>query len=365
MGGKNTERTAASLTLQRCRMREYREMLRFLDRSFSARTTFMFEKGMGHIFRPKEKYVRNNYICRVDGEIAGAIGIYPFDLRIGKAVLKVGGVGSVSVDPSRRGSGIMSSMLRQVNEKLADGDFDISWLSGARFRYRNYGWDLAGKTAVFSINRKDLERYHETYDTIRMIDTSKVPIDAMMKAYSRFYSTVVRDKSLFSVQLNRKKYHWRAGKTAHGFAYFAVETWAPENVLEIQGDPPAVISLLNEHFKEFDKWEIRIHYPCDDQDPLFTLFHSICGDFSMRCNRQLEIVHVDSTWEKLLPELHQWTKGKSVDIDFEKVADTADRKMLLERALGFFNGVPSLPPRLARFDALQPVPWWLSYVDYV
>jgi len=350
------------LTFEACAPEDYPVLLKFLDRAFSCKSKLWFANYMGHIFRPEKKYIAMNLVCRRKGAITGAIGIYPFKLRIGKAVLEAGGIGSVSVAPEERGKGIMSFMLREVNRRMRESGYDLSWLGGDRFRYRNYGWDQKGRTAVFRIKRRDVERYRADFEKTNLIPGSKVPLNELLTMYNRFFSGAVRNKALFNVHLSRKKYAWRAVKGSGGFAYCAFDRGNPENIVEIQGDPESVVSLLHAHFRKSGRHWCRIVYPCDERDPVFMLLHSICADFLMVHNNQIQIINVDSLWKKLVPELAEWYGDSKV---LTSIGNPEDRRMVLERALGFFNNVPEFPKRLSKLSKIQPIPWWYSPVDQV
>lgn len=98
--------------------------------------------------------IPNHFIYETsDGKIAGAAGIYPFEMNIHGVTFEMAGIGQVSTLPEYREKGIMKQIFAEVCRE-AD-KYDFTWLGGDRRRYGFYGWELGGKKEVY----KTFEKY--------------------------------------------------------------------------------------------------------------------------------------------------------------------------------------------------------------
>ncbi len=87
--------------------------------------------------------VDNTWVCMVDGEMAGVVGVYPMPVTMGGVEFRSACVGQVSTLPAYRGKGVMSAALRKVTA-IMDTEYDFTWLGGDRMRYGRYGWAFGG-----------------------------------------------------------------------------------------------------------------------------------------------------------------------------------------------------------------------------
>lgn len=107
----------------------------------------------------KEKYnpSYNNYIISEDGEIKAAVGLYPAQAFAAGRELRVGGIGNVAVTRDSRRKGYMSECLNDcIDIMKADGTV-YSVLGGDRQRYGYFGFEPAGISACFSVNKRSLK----------------------------------------------------------------------------------------------------------------------------------------------------------------------------------------------------------------
>lgn len=85
--------------------------------------------------------LETTFIARVDGELAGAIQIFPYEAYWGAARVLVGGIGNVATLPRFRGRGIAQLILRQQILWMDRMGFDLSHLfTGIPTFYAQMGW---------------------------------------------------------------------------------------------------------------------------------------------------------------------------------------------------------------------------------
>ncbi|KMQ49968.1 Acetyltransferase [Chitinispirillum alkaliphilum] len=353
------EITDKTYPLSPCTETDYEKLLSFLDICFEKPTTHWFSSNMGHIFRPDPETISRHFIYKHKGEIKGAIGIYPFKIRIGEVLLKTAGIGSVSVHPEFRKRGLMTSMLLQVKKHLQNGSFDISCLDGDRFRYRMFGWDLGGKSCNYCLFRRDLHRLVNRNITINSQILKENSLPVLMKAYNQFPNRAERSIENFLLHLNRDNLVWLGAESARGFAYIVYDRVNNEEILELQGDTETAKLLLLKHCIDNNLDDIHILHPHTD-DVITTMLQYCCTQMLILHSSQFMIIDTDSTWEKLMPQLTNLYSGK---MGVPSVLDTTDnftRHLVLCKMLGFpgYSSDPIL-------NQIPSVPWWIPNIDKV
>jgi GNAT superfamily N-acetyltransferase len=92
-------------------------------------------------------------LCLVaaDGaRIMSCLQVFRKAVRVGDAVLDVGGVGNVYTDPAYRGRGLASALLRQAIGAMGGHGFDVSLLFATRLAfYGQFGWQSYARHLTF------------------------------------------------------------------------------------------------------------------------------------------------------------------------------------------------------------------------
>jgi len=78
--------------------------------------------------------------ARQDGRIVSRLKIVEMTLRIGRARVRMGGIGDVQTDPACRGRGCASACIRDSIEFMRREGFDLSILFGIRDFYHRFGY---------------------------------------------------------------------------------------------------------------------------------------------------------------------------------------------------------------------------------
>lgn len=357
---------ASDMTISTCLPSEYAELVQFLNDAFEKNEKQWFLKYYCHIFHNDPRLIACNNLVRINGQLVGAIGVYPIGLRIGNARLSVGGVGSVSTRKELRGKGVMSYMLEHVIRQMQEQKFDISWLSGGRFRYSNYGWQKGGRHYSFTIHRPDIERIYPKLPPIKIARVTSKDIPVVSRLYSKYKVGAVRSAEDWQWRLKRKGFDTYLAQSDMGAAYLTVERRKWAGVVEIQGNTKIALALLVKYLKRNNEHMCRVSYPCWP-DSLGGTLSSVADDFSIIHRHQLRIVTPETTWAKLLPEIEKSHAPVAPSLlkKLGKVKSPEDQRALLTRALGFFEALPLLPKHLHEFEWIRPLPWWISDFDSV
>ncbi len=348
--------------LSPCTKKEYGDLLTFLDKCFNKKTPHWFTSNMGHIFQPKPKAIAQHLIYKQNGTIKGAIGIYPYELCIGKAVLKVAGVGSVSVSPRLRCRGLMASMLLQVNEIIKSIGFDISCLDGDRYRYRNYGWDLGGKRYHLFLCRKDISRLAQrSPTTLKTTILTRKDIPDLINLYNLFPNRVQRDYGTFHLHLRRKNLKWLGGYSPKGMAYLAYDINNRSKIIELQGDPDTALVLLEWFANKFSTNTLRLNHSVTTDRVSLMLQHA-ATHLSVHNASQVQILDHQSTLKKLKPEIINSSFDKKQCRETLKKATHNEQTAILKKAMGFTSENCQTSEKLALIASL---PWWISDADRI
>lgn len=355
------------LTLQPCTPKDFTNLLEFLDSAFRKPEKHWFAKHLTHIFNRQPASVACHNMVKIDGRIAGVIGIYPLRWKIGRTVLNVGGIGSVSAHADSRGKGVMSAMLKQVIARMESGGYDISWLGGDRYRYANYGWELGGRHTRFIVARRDVVRYYPSIRPARCRVVRSGDIPTVARLFERQTVRTIRPADAWPIHLKRKALGWTVTDGDEGQAYIAFDKDQPRNVAEVCGATTATVGLVLAHMRKYKLDRLVVPIPAHNRS-LHRLFYRISTSFSLHHNAQVRVINIASTWNKLKGHAAAQLAPEDPAVARElldTVESDTDRRVLLGRLLGFFDTEPAMPPRLKAFDRLRPVEWWMSAVDGV
>lgn len=144
------------MVVRRAEPEDLDEMIGVINRAFTRPGDPMQDFLAMYPYLFHEKRIREHFIAVDDGRIAGATGVYGFDVKIDGVMLRGGAVGQVSALPECRGRGVMTSILKLVIREMERKAYDFSWLGGDRRRYGFFGWAVGGVIMRYGFTRKYL-----------------------------------------------------------------------------------------------------------------------------------------------------------------------------------------------------------------
>ncbi|MFO7636044.1 MAG: GNAT family N-acetyltransferase [Clostridia bacterium] len=230
-------RTWKETHVEACTPGEYPELLRLLDASYGMENGW-FLRHEGHLYPDPDENdferISRNKLLKENGKILGGLGLFPltFQAVVGGHVihLSVAGIGSVFTVKEYRNQGVMSHMLDFAVQHVKENGYDLSWLSGNRHRYRNYGWDLAGRQGRYLVEEKAVRKYYpqDIQADISMPDeTCK---ELLAGKYAGHQCGAVRDARHWRLQLKRDNLVWKTARSATGFACMVHDTEHPAEI---------------------------------------------------------------------------------------------------------------------------------------
>lgn len=83
----------------------------------------------------------NVWVAEAGGRLVSCVQIFPRRLRVGKAAIPAGGIGSVFTGPDARGSGVASALLERAAQAMRERGMPLSLLFASRLGfYGRLGW---------------------------------------------------------------------------------------------------------------------------------------------------------------------------------------------------------------------------------
>ncbi len=143
--------------IRQVRKDEWEAFMRFLERSYGHKRGF-FPEHYPYLYRPEEEYLQCFHIIERDGEIVSHVGLFPLEVVADEVKIILGGIGGVATLPEKRGKGYMGKLLQHVIEEMQSRNWSLSVLWGARQRYRNFGWEVAGEKVLLHLTERSLAR---------------------------------------------------------------------------------------------------------------------------------------------------------------------------------------------------------------
>ncbi|HIW31342.1 MAG TPA: GNAT family N-acetyltransferase [Candidatus Paenibacillus intestinavium] len=136
------------------------------------------------------------WFASVDGTIASTVQIFPLHIRVGKASLKIGAMGSVGTNPNFRGMGLAHKILNDQTDWMKSEDYDLSLLLASIHPfYEKVGWRLIPEKA-YSIPRPTVAPSNTSLD---IIPFEPAYLDDLRAIYEQFNNertyTVIRDEA--------------------------------------------------------------------------------------------------------------------------------------------------------------------------
>ncbi len=144
-------------SIERLRGEHFDEAMAFLDQAFSVHGPHDFAGMLPSLYQPDDEHMQHNLALRQDGKLLGIVGVFPVEMRVGDERLRAAGIGGVSVSAAARGQGLLERLMERACAVMAQEQYQLSYLTGPRHRYRRWGWEVAGAELRLTIQQRNLE----------------------------------------------------------------------------------------------------------------------------------------------------------------------------------------------------------------
>lgn len=106
------------------------------------------------------------WFATVNGIVASTAQIFPLAIRVGQAVIKVGGIGSVGTAPDFRGMGLAHNILQNQTSWMEQQGYDLGLLRAVEHAfYEKIGWQLIAEKC-YSLELPSASRPDQDYEVI-------------------------------------------------------------------------------------------------------------------------------------------------------------------------------------------------------
>ena len=133
------------------------EMLDLIAKVFSDSGYFSFRRHC------REGYIENSFydwsasrIGLVDGRIVTHYGVWDYQMRIGSARVRVGGIGVVATHGDYRGKGLMAKTTQACIDAMTQQGYDMTILFGIDNFYHKFGYVPAWQDNSYNLYVRDL-----------------------------------------------------------------------------------------------------------------------------------------------------------------------------------------------------------------
>lgn len=171
------------------------EIFNILDEVFPVGKAFFQDR----LYNDSSYDPETTWYAAVDGKVASTIQVFPLHIRVGQAVLKIGGIGSVGTDPNYRGMGLAQGILHAQSEWMKQSGYDASLLLAIIHAfYEKAGWQLIPESAYSMAKPAPIEP-SAGYD---IIPFEPKYIDELRPLYEQFNEertyTLIRDQAYWT-----------------------------------------------------------------------------------------------------------------------------------------------------------------------
>ncbi len=118
---------------------DYADIVRISGVAFGARYKDVCLKKLRRVKPPQRK---NHRVVEVDGHVVSYLEIFPKEMYIGRALVRMAGIGGVCTDPAHRKKGYNRLLWQDTLEFMRKDGYDISILYGIPNYYHKYGYDV-------------------------------------------------------------------------------------------------------------------------------------------------------------------------------------------------------------------------------
>lgn len=115
-----------------------------------------FQSLLPKLYGPLSQFEPLHYLVKEDGKIRAMICILPMEYQVESKLLKINGVGTVSVHPAARSRGYMKKLMTWALEDMEAEGYDFSVLGGQRQRYEYFGYSPIGTRLRYTVTRDNL-----------------------------------------------------------------------------------------------------------------------------------------------------------------------------------------------------------------
>lgn len=189
------------------RRKHGRELFDLLGKTFSGRGYFEFRDYC------RDTYVHHSHydwetsrIGLVDGRIVAHFGIWDYQMRIGTARVRTGGIGAVATHGDYRRRGLMRRLIPAALDAMRAAGYDMSVLFGIHDFYHKFGYVRAWPSTAHVVRLADLPGEPPAVRLRKFAVRARKDLTAL---YNRQYAAVTGTAVRPTYQKSRRPGQWQ------------------------------------------------------------------------------------------------------------------------------------------------------------
>lgn len=263
-----------------------------------------FEDGLPKMWVDDDAHMARHIAVFEDGVMAGAVGIYPYNVTIGAKSLRFATVGNIGVLREYRGRGYMRLLMDAAMDTLASQKIDVSRLGGLRTRYERYGYEMCGTNYVIRLSKRNAEEAYPggtgiTFVPVTQEDSGALSLIRAMYGASSIACDRGDNRDLYRTLCAWKNRPYLAYKDGRPIGYLCASPDGASVAEHGAADAPLHTEMLCAWVRGIDAYEIRAEvYPWDPA--LCRSVMAICETFTAIPATQCKVLSWDRFTDALL-----------------------------------------------------------------
>jgi N-acetylglutamate synthase-like GNAT family acetyltransferase len=244
--------------------KELPELMSFLDSQLRKDQGWSLSQEYPLVFDERNRH--NLHFIKDEAKFVSHAAVKELIIRTPVGLFKAGAIGSVVTDPAYRNQGLSAKLIEScTNAATQMGcDFAILWTDLFDF-YRKFDFELAGTENSFVINKS----LGELTANCKVLESTKISIEAIMRLYSQHTVTTVRNAEDFrrflSIPNTRVFSTWDNNNHIQAYAVIGKGADLTNYVHEWGGKVSQIIPLLSK-VREITNQDITIILPPTSQN---------------------------------------------------------------------------------------------------
>ncbi|MCD6221708.1 GNAT family N-acetyltransferase [bacterium] len=247
--------------VERAKKSEYEKIQRFLESAYGHSYNW-FPLSYPQVWKKNNTDFKNTFIIKEKGEIVSLVRIFPLPLILDGIEVNFAGIGAVATSYSHRGKGYMSALLQESFKEMKKQKFPLSILWGDRYRYKNFGYEVAGKKIFITITSRGLvkNKIESDKNTKRFQGEEKI-LEKIIKAYNHHPYRKKRTQKEFEERFKKVSSATYYLQKKNKFAYISISVETGFRIIESGGDERLVLQILKYIEERFGYSSFSLYYP--------------------------------------------------------------------------------------------------------
>ncbi|MEN8077357.1 GNAT family N-acetyltransferase [Clostridioides difficile] len=293
---------------------DYDELVDFANYVFShSGEKTDFPSLLPKLYKKEYNTMKYHYIVKEDGKIKAIVGSFPMEINVLGEVLKISGIGTVSVHPYSRGSGYMKKLMNMALQDMKDDGIHISCLGGRRQRYEYFSYTPCGQKIGFYINEDNVNHKLKKLlnDNIAFEEIIDNDLEAIEKAYNIYNENkvkVIREKCQFIDILkswNSKVYSIMKNKEFIGYVVVSEDRKVINEIVITNENE--FLEVLSNYINQNNIEEVNLSMPLWEKDKI-KILQEICEGSLISNSHQFNIINYEEVLKVLLKLKASYTK---------------------------------------------------------